>query len=204
MSVADQRESRPGGNGAASNRQESGHALTVDSTGSGPVLALPSPVDVSGLDPVERAWTGGLLLASAAVAREATEALFPGALADERLAVVARAVWRVAGVGEPPSWSAVGDAARPMVRPADHARFLALLVDLSDVTSAPRGAGELVAQWPALADQAARRAARVVLERVRHGVDEQTDGHLLAAGLRDAAGDLAAAADRLDGSGVIA
>lgn len=203
MSIA-KNEGRPALNGTASTRHDTGHELTPDSTVGVPVLALPSPVDVSRLDPVERAWTGGLLCASATVAREATEGLFPGALADERLAVVARAVWRVAGAGELPSWSAVGEAARGMVRPADHARFLALLVDLTDVTSAPRGAGELVAQWPALVDQAARRAAGVALERLRYAIDEQADGELLAAGLREVAGDLSAAAARLASAGVIA
>ena len=95
-------------------------------------------------------------------------------------------------------------SARGMVRPADHARFMALLVDLSDVASAPRGAGELVAQWPTLVDQAARRIASVALERVRHAIDEQVDSELLAAGFREAAGDLSAAAHRLASAGVIA
>lgn len=192
-------ESRPGAQpGTASIELEpKGLLFAPDSTGA--VLALPSGVDVSRVDPVERAWVGGLLCASAAEAHEATGRLFPGALADERLAVVARAVWRASGAGERPTWSVVGDAARGMVRPADHCRFLALLVDLSDVSSAPRGAGEVIAQWPALVDQAARRAALVAVERVRHGTDEQTDVDLLAACYRGAAADLVAAADRLDG-----
>ncbi|TDP78438.1 hypothetical protein DEU31_1892 [Brachybacterium sp. AG952] len=197
-------EGRPAANGTASTRQDTGHELASDSTAGVPVLALPSPVDVSRLDPVERAWTGGLLCASADVARDATDALFRGALADERLAVVARAVWRVSGAGERPSWTSVGEAARGMVRPADHGRFLALLVDLSDVTSAPRGAGELIAQWPALVDHAARRAAGVALERLRHAIDDQVDGDLLAAGLREAAEDLTEAAAQLDLAGVVA
>lgn len=201
MSIA-QNEGRPTVNGTALEVQDS--TAAPENTRCVPVLAVPVPVNVSRLDAVERAWTGGLLCASAAVAREATEALFPGALADERLAVVARAVWRVARAGERPSWTAVGEAARGMVRPADHARFMALLVDLTDVASAPRGAGELDAQWPALVDRAARRAAGVALERVRHAIDEQADGATLAAALRDAAGDLTAAADRLEESGVIA
>lgn len=201
MSIA-QNEGRPAVNGTALEVQDS--TAAPENTRCVPVLAVPVPVDVSRLDLVERAWTGGLLCASAAVAREATEGLFPGVLADQRLAVVARAVWRVAGAGERPSWSAVGEAARGMVRPADHANFMELLVDLADVTSAPRGAGELVAQWPALVDRAARRAAGVTLERVRHALDEQADGGLLAAGLREAAGDLTAAAARLEESGVIA
>lgn len=201
MSVA-QSEGRPAVNGTALEVQDS--TAAAENTRCVPVLAVPVPVDVSRLDAVERAWTGGLLCASAAVAREATEGLFPGVLADERLAVVARAVWRVAGAGERPSWTAVGEAARGMVRPADHARFMALLVDLTDVASAPRGAGELDAQWPALVDSAVRRTAGVALERVRHAIDEQADSATLAAALRDAAGYLTAAADRLEESGVIA
>ena len=201
MSIA-QNEGRPAVNGTALEVQDS--TAAPENTRCVPVLAVPVPVNVSRLDAVERAWTGGLLCASAARAREATEGLFSGVLADERLAVVARAVWRVARAGERPSWTAVGEAARGMVRPADHARFMALLVDLTDVASAPRGAGELVAQWPALVDSAVRRSAGVALERVRHAIDEQADGATLAAALRDAAGDLTAAADRLEESGVIA
>lgn len=199
MSVVVHEEGRPVGRGTASSRKEPGHELTPENTPAGVVLAIPTPVDVTRIDPVERAWVGGLLNATAGTAREATERLFPGALADERLAVVARAVWRVAGAGERPGWTAVGEAGRGLVRPADHGRFMALLVDLTDVSSAPRGAGELVAQWPLLVDRAARRAVSVVAERLRAGVDEQSDGGMLAAGLREAAAELLEVAVRLEG-----
>lgn len=203
MTMGANERGRPALNGTASDRPRTGHELALEPTGGGPVLAMPTHVDVSRLDPVERAWVGGLLCASAEVARESVGRLFPGAIADERLAVVARAVWRTTAAGECPTWSAVGQAARGMVRPVDHPRFMALLVDLSDVSSAPRGAGELVAQWPALIDSAARRAAEVAIERLRHTLDEQADGELLAVGLREAAGDLAAAAEPLSSPEVV-